>query len=32
MTPTLGTLRINFITWPHPAQTVNGKLSGKGAI
>jgi hypothetical protein len=30
--PRLGTLRISFITWPHPTQTVNGKLSGKGAI
>jgi hypothetical protein len=23
---------MSFITWPHPAQTVNGRLSGKGAM
>ncbi len=32
VTPTPGTLRISFITWPHAAQTAIGKLSGKGAI
>jgi hypothetical protein len=30
--PRHGTLRISFITWPHPTQTVNGRLSGKRAM
>jgi hypothetical protein len=30
--PKLGTLRISFITWPQPAQTTKGRLSGKAAI
>jgi hypothetical protein len=32
MTPRLGTLRMSFITWPQPAQTVKGRLSAKAAI
>jgi hypothetical protein len=28
--PRLGTLRISFITWPQPAQSVKGRLSGRG--